>query len=295
MCLFLSKWAILMTLFLCSTMHVNALQATSSQLPGHTAQKSGTSVAMDRFTRVASASLVSFSIFCGHGGAEKNFLSVIFPPSVHAVETRGRDSSLPSRGFQTKSGLKYFELKEGDIDVSPRYGQLVSFHYSGYYRPSPDSKLDLFDSSYMSQDKTPFLHKHGNGRIIRGIDEGLHTMKVGGKRRVIIPKSIGYTELGLGPLPSDSQNRKKLGNYIDFLDKDAGELIFDLELLLVADDENDQGYYEDEPVSQDDVRKLVLKSLQLTDETLQNIEKTTPRGSKPNPESQNNPRGPSKI
>lgn len=219
-------------------------------------------------------------------------------PIAHAFEASinepGREK-IPSRGFQTKSGLKYFDLREGDIDVSPRYGQLVSFHYSGYYRAPSDDKLDLFDSSYMSEGKSPFLHKHGNGRLIRGIDEGLHTMKVGGKRRVIIPKSIGYTEIGLGPLPADPQNRKKLGNYIDFLDRDEGELIFDLELLLVADDENDQGYYEDEPVSQDDVRKLVLKSLQVTDKTLENIEKTTPNEKSVNKQSQVNPRGPSKI
>jgi len=219
------------------------------------------------------------------------------PAAAHALDTSfGNDEKaiVPTRGFQTKSGLKYFDLKEGTVDVSPRYGQFVSFHYTGYYRARPDSKLDTFDSSYQSPDKIPFLHKHGNGRLIRGLDEGLHTMKVGGKRRIIVPKNIGYTEIGLGPLPSEPQNRKKLGNYIDFLDKDDGELIFDLELLAVADDENEQGFYDDEPVSQDDVRKLVLKSLQLNAETLAKMKETTPVEILPSTkQSQDNPRGPS--
>lgn len=168
----------------------------------------------------------------------------------------------PSKGYQTVSGLKYFDLKEGDINVSPLYGQLVSFHYTGYYRPAPGSPFELFDSSHLPAVKTPFLHKHGNGRVIRGIDEALHTMKVGGIRRAIIPKSLGYTDIGIGPVPSEPKYRKILGDRIDDVNVDKGELIFDLELLLVADDENDQGYYDDVAISQEDVRKIILKSLQ---------------------------------
>jgi hypothetical protein len=53
----------------------------------------------------------------------------------------------------------------------------------------------------------------------------------------------------------------RLGSLLDELLQDRGELVFDVELVLVADDENDQGYYDDEPVSQEEVRQLVLKSL----------------------------------
>ena len=86
-------------------------------------------------------------------------------------------------------------------------------------------------------------------------------MRVGGKRRVIVPKNIGYERFGMGPVPTEPSDRRKLGKLLDLLEVDKGELIFDLELVLVADDENDQGYYEDEPVTQDEVRKLVLKSM----------------------------------
>ena len=105
------------------------------------------------------------------------------------------------KGFQTKSGLKYFDIIEGINGTSPKYGQLVSFHYTSYYRPSGNGELDTIDSSYLSN--TPFLYKHGNTRIIRGIDESIHTMNLGGRRRVIIPKNLGYIEFGLGPVPSD--------------------------------------------------------------------------------------------
>jgi FKBP-type peptidyl-prolyl cis-trans isomerase len=167
----------------------------------------------------------------------------------------------PNKGFQTKTGLKYFDFVEGTTGTTPKYGQLVSFHYVGYYRATPESKLDLFDSTFSPASRQSFLHKHGNGRVIRGIDEGLHTMRVGGKRRVIIPKNIGYERFGMGPVPTEPSDRRKLGKLLDLLEVDKGELIFDLELVLVADDENDQGYYEDEPVTQDEVRKLVLKSM----------------------------------
>eukprot|EP00596_Hydrurales_sp_CCMP1899_P001413 CAMPEP_0119043374 /NCGR_PEP_ID=MMETSP1177-20130426/21207_1 /TAXON_ID=2985 /ORGANISM="Ochromonas sp, Strain CCMP1899" /LENGTH=110 /DNA_ID=CAMNT_0007011317 /DNA_START=665 /DNA_END=997 /DNA_ORIENTATION=+ len=104
-------------------------------------------------------------------------------------------------------------------------------------------------------------------------------MKVGGKRRVIIPKNIGYDKFGMGPVPSEPQDRRKLGKLLDLLEVDKGELIFDLELLMVADDENDQGYYEDEPVTQEEVRRLVMKSMDVQvnrDAMMDKMIQTTP-------------------
>lgn len=187
--------------------------------------------------------------------------SIIKPIPVNAYDDIFKPLPTPERGFQTKSGLKYFDFKQGDVDVSPRYGQVISFHYTGYYQPLSSQKYELFDSSYLSPNQLPFLHKHGNGRICRGLDEGLHTMKVGGKRRVIIPKSIGYTDFRTGPKPLQPKYRKRLGDIIDLINADKGDLVFDIELLLVANDENDQGYYDDSAISQDEVRKLVIKSL----------------------------------
>lgn len=182
-----------------------------------------------------------------YSGAEK----------VQAVGKTGADNpQIPTKGFQTKSGLKYFDVREGDGE-SPRYGQVISFLFASYYKANPDVGLEKIDES----GSQPFLHKHGNGRVVRGVDEALHTMKVGGQRRVIIPKDLGYTELGLGPFPSDPGRRNRLGAIIDDLDKDRGQLIFDLQLLYVGDDDNDQGYYDDIGVSQDEIRELALKAM----------------------------------
>ena len=59
---------------------------------------------------------------------------------------------------------------------------------------------------------------------------------------LIVRSFVGYTELGLGPLPTDPSRRRRLGQLLDLVEADKGELVFDLELVLVADDENDQGY-----------------------------------------------------
>jgi len=205
-------------------------------------------------------------------------LTTVAGAALVAERARAADDAAasPLRGFQTKSGLKYFDMLEGSGE-SPRYGDLVSFHYTSYYKPAPESTLDFIDSSYVSG-KRPFLHKHGNGRVIRGIDEALHTMRVGGKRRIIVPRSIGYNEFGLGPLPEDGGRRRKLGSLLDLLDKDQGELVFDLELVLVAEDENDQSYYDDLAMSQEELRSLVLKSLNSnTPEFFETLKRETPK------------------
>ena len=67
----------------------------------------------------------------------------------------------PSKGFQTKSGLRFFDFQEGTVGGTPRYGQLVSFFYTGYYRAGTTGPLQVFDSSYLNYGKEPFLHKHG--------------------------------------------------------------------------------------------------------------------------------------
>lgn len=171
----------------------------------------------------------------------------------------------PASGFQTKSGLRYFDFRVGSGN-SPRYGELITFHYSLFYQPSDrDEPLELIDSTYDNKPIEPFLQKHGNGRIVRGLDEGIHTMKVGGKRRIILPKSIGYTDFDLGPLPQKYRHRQRLGNLIDYVNRDEGEFVFDIDLLQIREDENDQGYYEDIPVSQNEVRELILKSLKSKD------------------------------
>lgn len=104
------------------------------------------------------------------------------------------DEVVPTKGFQTRSGLRYFNIKETGTKF-PLYGQLISFHYSTYYRPKDTGKLEILDSSHYNDGDAPFLQKHGNGRVIAGVDEALHTMAIGAKRRIIVPNTLGIVLL----------------------------------------------------------------------------------------------------
>jgi len=84
----------------------------------------------------------------------------------------------------TPSGLTYEETTEG-TGVSPRPGQTAVVHYTGYLTDGTK-----FDSSV--DRGQPFSFVIGQGEVIRGWDEGVATMKVGGKRRLTIPPDLGY-------------------------------------------------------------------------------------------------------
>ncbi len=90
----------------------------------------------------------------------------------------------------TASGLKYIDEMEGTGD-SPNTGQKVTVHYTGTLENGKK-----FDSS-KDRDE-PFTFTIGIGQVIKGWDEGVATMKVGGKRKLIIPSELGYGSRGAG-------------------------------------------------------------------------------------------------
>ena len=97
----------------------------------------------------------------------------------------------------TASGLKYVDLVEG-TGVSPQIGQTVSVNYLGTLENGTK-----FDSSY--DRNTPFQFILGSGSVIKGWDEGIKSMKVGGKRKLIIPPALGYGPRGSPPkIPGNS-------------------------------------------------------------------------------------------
>jgi peptidylprolyl isomerase len=108
----------------------------------------------------------------------------------------------------TPSGLQYSDVKEGN-GAQPSKGRRVTVHYTGTLK---DGRK--FDSS-RDRDE-PFSFVIGVGQVIKGWDEGVMSMKVGGRRQLVIPSQLGYGERGFGSIiPPNS------------------ELHFDVELLGV--------------------------------------------------------------
>jgi FKBP-type peptidyl-prolyl cis-trans isomerase len=98
----------------------------------------------------------------------------------------------------TKSGLKYIDQKEGSGDIA-KAGDTVVVHYTGWLKNGKK-----FDSSVDRGE--PFTFPLGAGRVIKGWDEGVAGMKVGGKRKLIIPPELGYGKRGAGGvIPPDAE------------------------------------------------------------------------------------------
>jgi FKBP-type peptidyl-prolyl cis-trans isomerase FkpA len=90
----------------------------------------------------------------------------------------------------TPSGLKYTDLEVGQ-GPEAKAGQTVNVHYTGWLENGTkfDSSLDR---------RSPFSFHLGGGQVIRGWDEGVAGMHVGGKRRLTIPANLGYGARGAG-------------------------------------------------------------------------------------------------
>ncbi len=94
----------------------------------------------------------------------------------------------------TASGLQIIDTKVG-TGAAPRQNQTVVVHYTGWLYVN-GAKGQKFDSSVDRNE--PFEFPVGAGRVIRGWDEGVGSMKVGGKRTLIIPPQLGYGARGAG-------------------------------------------------------------------------------------------------
>ncbi|PKN77387.1 MAG: peptidylprolyl isomerase [Deltaproteobacteria bacterium HGW-Deltaproteobacteria-10] len=101
------------------------------------------------------------------------------------------------RAISLPSGLMYVVLAEGTDDKTPQPGTTVSVHYSGWLLNGTK-----FDSS-VDRGK-PLQFPVGVGRVIKGWDEAMLSMKKGEKRILIIPPHLGYGEMRIGPIPPNS-------------------------------------------------------------------------------------------
>ena len=114
---------------------------------------------------------------------------------------------------KTASGLSYEDTQVG-TGASPTAGQTCVMHYTGWLWVN-GAKGAKFDSSV--DRGSPFEFPIGMGRVIKGWDEGVASMQVGGKRTLLIPPALGYGDRGAGALiPS------------------GATLLFEVELLKLA-------------------------------------------------------------
>ena len=120
-------------------------------------------------------------------------------------ENNKKEVAMTNKEIATESGLKYIDIALGD-GAMPETGDKVVVHYTGTLEDGTK-----FDSS---RDRNrPFEFPLGMGRVIKGWDEGLASMRIGGKRQLIIPANLGYGDRATGKIPANST------------------LIFDVELI----------------------------------------------------------------
>jgi FKBP-type peptidyl-prolyl cis-trans isomerase len=145
----------------------------------------------------------------------KNLLliaSVALAVTAFAQSSKKPDNSAPTKvtgdGTKTADGLQYWDIKVG-TGATATAGHSVKVHYAGWL-----TNGTKFDSSVDRGE--PFSFNLGAGQVIKGWDEGVAGMKIGGKRQLRIPPELGYGSRGAGGvIPANAT------------------LIFDVELLGV--------------------------------------------------------------
>ena len=144
----------------------------------------------------------------------KNSILLLILLGVLAMTNGHADTSKPTevkgKPTRTSSHLEYWDIQAGTGETA-KSGKQVTVHYTGWL-----TNGKKFDSSV--DRGQPFLFPLGAGKVIKGWDEGVAGMKVGGKRQLRIPPELGYGDknVGNGLIPPNST------------------LIFDVELLGVG-------------------------------------------------------------
>ena len=144
------------------------------------------------------------------GGDDDTITPLIVSGSPTAASVDTGPPPVAGEPTFSETGLGVIDIEAGSGET-PETGELVVVHYTGWL--SEDGTK--FDSSL--DRGTPFEFVLGLGQVITGWDEGLATMNVGGKRRLIIPSELAYGEEGSSSIPPDS------------------ELTFDIELLEIKE------------------------------------------------------------
>jgi len=120
------------------------------------------------------------------------------------TQSAGTDGALKTDSFgvttgglvTSQTGLKYEDVVVGTGEEA-KPGMMITAHYTGTFQ---DGKV--FDSSVTRGQ--PFEFTLGKGQVIKGWDEGIAGMKVGGKRKLVVPPELGYGSAGIGPIPPNA-------------------------------------------------------------------------------------------
>jgi FKBP-type peptidyl-prolyl cis-trans isomerase len=130
------------------------------------------------------------------------------PPTARVPDTSA-PTKVTGDGVKTESGLQYWDIKVGTGEEA-KSGDKVRVHYTGWFTSGKK-----FDSSVDA--RQPYSFTLGQGNVIKGWDEGVTGMKVGGKRQLRIPPELAYGDAG----------------YKNIVPPNA-TLIFDVQLLAVT-------------------------------------------------------------
>ena len=125
--------------------------------------------------------------------SRRTIITTMFAGVAAAITSRAA-AQTAGKPMTTASGLQIIDSKEG-TGASPKPGQTCVMHYTGWLYEN-GQKGKKFDSSVDRNE--PFDFPIGQGRVIKGWDEGVAGMKVGGQRTLIIPPAMAYGERGAG-------------------------------------------------------------------------------------------------
>lgn len=164
---------------------------------------------MNRIIAILLSVLLLLSLGCGKSATIEKKAETAETPQTQVKDNPAAPApiTIPDNAITTESGLKYVDLVVG-TGATPQPGQQCTVHYTGWLLNGKK-----FDSS---RDRpAPFVFALAKGAVIKGWDEGVATMKIGGSRKLFIPPALGYGDrnVGNGLIPPNST------------------LVFDVELL----------------------------------------------------------------
>ena len=170
----------------------------------------------------------------------KSPLYLIFPFKIAENKIFGKKKSILTlnqdlsgknfQSFETKSGIKIIDFLVGE-GISPSWGTFVKVNYVSYI-----TNKDIMRKIESTLDRNEiFTYQHGTGEINLAFEEAIHSMKIGGKRRIIVKIDSETNFVGKGPISSSSGIRQELKSFIK-KNFNSGEisLIYDIELIDIS-------------------------------------------------------------